>query len=777
MPTPRQLVAIFLLVAILFPATLFAADHAQSIPEPRVPNTEISLRLTSDEARIDLQRIDFWDDYIVFVGTWRALDGSVCVARTDFTLRINETEYQAMDRGITRQGYNMTAPGTGFFTQCVSGNTVEPILLPFAAPITQDDAILTFEGRTFPLPQPLAQLTEVTRAAIPTATPTPSNTPTPTPTPTPTFTPASAQLLDTRPVSFALPMPDDAYAVFQTGTVENDGIQFTLERIDYWPGLPNNVAPSNNEFIVLTGTLTRSDRHSGSSCVSAGDITLTIGDTPYEMDDMRAAQEFYQVDFPGYIFPQCVSGDSTEPTFFVFDVDIIAPIATLAFHNADLSLTLTSADELAQNAGDPADQNESTPNKSTQAGTALSPGAAIIATAVAAKADTANNAQSPSSATSTNAQASAPRSPATPAIPANAVAAQLLSVTDGDTIRVTLNGEEEIVRYVGIDTPERGQPGYRAATEANRALLADGSLYLVPDVTNRDNFGRLLRYIYTADGTFINQQMLAQGWAQPVEYTPDTRHAADFRAVTATAARNGAGFWGNQGSDGAMPYAISNSGVNIRRGPGTNFDVSGGIPADTPVTVFGRNQAGDWLQIRTPDRSGGWVFAELFTVNVAVAAIPIPDNIPVAVAAPPTSAPTTNNAPAPTTSAPSNPAPPQPAATEVPAAAPATITGGRITLYIIENYSTYEILGLRNDNSAPADISGAYLTGSRGDDSCTVPGGTVLQPGQVYQVATGDSQPGQPGHKCGNRPIWNNNGETIYLRLPDGTGMQIETRN
>ncbi len=361
------------------------------------------------------------------------------------------------------------------------------------------------------------------------------------------------------------------------------------------------------------------------------------------------------------------------------------------------------------------------------------------------------------------------------AIPANATAAQLISVTDGDTIRVTLNGAEEIVRYVGIDTPERGQPGYRAATEANRTLLGNGALYLVPDVTNRDNFGRLLRYIYTADGTFVNQQMLAQGWAQPVEYTPDTRHAADFRAVTAAAARNGVGFWGGQGSDGAMSYAISNVDVNIRRGPGTNFDVSGGITADTPVTVFGRNQAGDWLQIRTPDRSGGWVFAELFTVNVAVAAIPIPDNIPVAAAAPPTAAPTTNNAPAPATSAPSNAAPPQPAATEVPAAAPAT--GGRITLYIIENYSTYEILGLRNDNTAPADISGAYLTGSRGDDSCTVPGGTVLQPGQVYQIATGDSQPGQPGYKCGDRPIWNNNGETIYLRLPDGTGMQIETRN
>ncbi|MCB0112786.1 MAG: hypothetical protein KDD84_01795, partial [Caldilineaceae bacterium] len=80
MRSPRRIVAIFLLATVFFPTVLFlssllAAARAHSIHEPRIPNTEVDLRLTSDEAQIDLQRIDFWDEYIIFVGAWRALDG------------------------------------------------------------------------------------------------------------------------------------------------------------------------------------------------------------------------------------------------------------------------------------------------------------------------------------------------------------------------------------------------------------------------------------------------------------------------------------------------------------------------------------------------------------------------------------------------------------------------------------------------------------------------------------------------------------------------------
>lgn len=74
------------------------------------------------------------------------------------------------------------------------------------------------------------------------------------------------------------------------------------------------------------------------------------------------------------------------------------------------------------------------------------------------------------------------------------------------------------------------------------------------------------------------------------------------------------------------------------------------------------------------------------------------------------------------------------------------------------------------------DISGWVLYGSKGDDRCVIPGGTVLQPGEGFQVATGDSQPRARGMKCGDKSIWNNEGETIYLEAPGIGRIEIQSR-
>src|SRR5690606_19785995 len=94
--------------------------------------------------------------------------------------------------------------------------------------------------------------------------------------------------------------------------------------------------------------------------------------------------------------------------------------------------------------------------------------------------------------------------------------ARVIRIVDGDTIEVVLRGNSETVRYVGVDTPERGQPGYNAAKEANRALVGGKTVYLQIDRTDRDAFGRLLRYIFLEDGTLVNAQLVADGMAQPV---------------------------------------------------------------------------------------------------------------------------------------------------------------------------------------------------------------------------------------------------------------------
>ena len=88
----------------------------------------------------------------------------------------------------------------------------------------------------------------------------------------------------------------------------------------------------------------------------------------------------------------------------------------------------------------------------------------------------------------------------------------------------------------------------------------------------------------------------------------------------------------------------------------------------------------------------------------------------------------------------------------------------------------FEILELRNQGGATVDIGGWALCGSKGDDRCVIPDGTVLQPGAGYQVATGESRPSGHGFKGGDKPIWNNDGETIYLQAADGRQITIQSR-
>ena len=169
-------------------------------------------------------------------------------------------------------------------------------------------------------------------------------------------------------------------------------------------------------------------------------------------------------------------------------------------------------------------------------------------------------------------------------IPASAIPAQLLDVVDGETIKVSLAGASEELRYIGIDTPERGQPGFGAATRANRDLLTT-TLYLVADQSDRDSNGRFLRYVYTDAGLMVNAELVRQGWAQPAEVPPDTAHAAEFRVLAGEAAGSGRGFWGGVGADGAPVYALTQGNTNIRKGPGKDFAVSSTEPDGTPLLV------------------------------------------------------------------------------------------------------------------------------------------------------------------------------------------------
>ncbi len=108
------------------------------------------------------------------------------------------------------------------------------------------------------------------------------------------------------------------------------------------------------------------------------------------------------------------------------------------------------------------------------------------------------------------------------------------STSDGDTIVVSMNGSEERVRLIGVDTPETHRPNTPVqcygpeASAFTRAELLGKNVRLESDPlsSNRDRYDRLLRYVYV-DNQLFNESLLRTGHA--MAYTSfEFSKAADF---------------------------------------------------------------------------------------------------------------------------------------------------------------------------------------------------------------------------------------------------------
>jgi micrococcal nuclease len=119
----------------------------------------------------------------------------------------------------------------------------------------------------------------------------------------------------------------------------------------------------------------------------------------------------------------------------------------------------------------------------------------------------------------------------------------VVEIIDGDTIDVDINGQVYRVRYIGMDTPERGMPFFTEATGANEELVGGQTVILVKDVSETDQFGRLLRYVYLLDGTFVNAELVRQGFAQAATYPPDVAHQDLFTQLQQDARNASVGLW------------------------------------------------------------------------------------------------------------------------------------------------------------------------------------------------------------------------------------------
>ncbi len=133
--------------------------------------------------------------------------------------------------------------------------------------------------------------------------------------------------------------------------------------------------------------------------------------------------------------------------------------------------------------------------------------------------------------------------------------ATITHVIDGDTIDVEIGGRVERVRLIGIDTPETKKPSAPIecygpeASAFTAALLTVGTEVLIErDIVGRDDYGRLLGYVHLLDGdgaptTFVNMEIVEQGFARPLTIEPNSTFARDFANAARRAERSDLGLW------------------------------------------------------------------------------------------------------------------------------------------------------------------------------------------------------------------------------------------
>jgi micrococcal nuclease len=127
--------------------------------------------------------------------------------------------------------------------------------------------------------------------------------------------------------------------------------------------------------------------------------------------------------------------------------------------------------------------------------------------------------------------------------------AYVIRAVDGDTIEARVDGRDEYVRYIGVDTPETVKPdtpvqcfGPRASHFDHR-LVEHRRVRLVFGVERRDVYGRLLAYVYLGR-RFVNAELVRRGLARTLTIPPNDRYQALFARLQERAASAGRGLWG-----------------------------------------------------------------------------------------------------------------------------------------------------------------------------------------------------------------------------------------
>lgn len=125
--------------------------------------------------------------------------------------------------------------------------------------------------------------------------------------------------------------------------------------------------------------------------------------------------------------------------------------------------------------------------------------------------------------------------------------AKVINVVDGDTIKIEGG---QVIRYIGIDTPETVHPSKpvqcygKEASDKNKELVEGKEVKLEKDVSETDKYGRLLRYVWFGD-MLVNEYLVREGYAQSSSYPPDVKYQDRFVEAQRQAREEKRGLWGD----------------------------------------------------------------------------------------------------------------------------------------------------------------------------------------------------------------------------------------
>jgi len=135
--------------------------------------------------------------------------------------------------------------------------------------------------------------------------------------------------------------------------------------------------------------------------------------------------------------------------------------------------------------------------------------------------------------------------------PQNDYLYDVVSVVDGYTIVVNIEGKNTKIRLIGVNTPEsvhsdskKNPPEGVIASDYVKDLLEGKQVYIEYDKEKLDQYKRTLAYVYTEDKELVNLKLIELGYGECMFYSPNTKYKKMFDEAMEKAQKNNVGFWG-----------------------------------------------------------------------------------------------------------------------------------------------------------------------------------------------------------------------------------------